>query len=103
MPAKTARKSAPTTSKATATRKPAAATKPAATKTPKAPKTATAPKSKTPTTRKPDPARAKLAARVVKLRDEDKKSWKEIAQITKQNPGQLRKLVNLGRKIAAKS
>jgi hypothetical protein len=51
--------------------------------------------------RKPDPARAKLAARVVKLRDADKKSWKDVAKATKQNPGQLRRLYNAGRKPEA--
>jgi hypothetical protein len=48
--------------------------------------------------RKTNAARAKLAARVVKLRDADKKSWKDIAKATKQNPGQLRRLYNLGKK-----
>jgi hypothetical protein len=41
--------------------------------------------------------RARLAARVVKLRDKDGKAWKNIGELTGQNPGQLRRLYNLGR------
>src|SRR5690348_9354500 len=56
------------------------------------------PADKKPRTRKPDAARAKLAARVVKLRDADGLAWKVIQTKTKQNPAQLRRLYNLGRK-----
>jgi hypothetical protein len=42
-------------------------------------------------------ARARLAARVVKLRDEQGKAWKDIEKATGQNPGQLRRLYNLGK------
>jgi hypothetical protein len=50
-----------------------------------------------PAARKPDAARAKLAARVVKLRDEQGKPWKAIEKATGQKPAQLRRLYNLGR------
>ena len=46
--------------------------------------------------------RVKLAARVVKLRDTDGKSWKDIEKATSQNPGQLRRLYNAGRTAADK-
>jgi hypothetical protein len=42
-------------------------------------------------------ARARLAAKVVKLRDEQGKSWNDIEKATGQNPGKLRRLYNAGR------
>jgi cyanate lyase len=62
----------------------------------------TAPKSAV----KPAPdakARVRLAAKVVKLRDDQGKSWKDIEQATGQNPGQLRRLYNAGRKSATEA
>lgn len=45
--------------------------------------------------------RNKLAARIVKLRDKDGKAWREIEKATGQNPGQLRRLYNLGRQATS--
>ena len=59
-----------------------------ASKTPKIPSAKPAPKGRI------DP---KLAARVVKLRDEQKKPWKAIEKATGKTPGQLRRLYNAGR------
>lgn len=59
---------------------------------------------------KPEPAskpspeakkRAALAEKIRKLRDDQGKSWKEIEKATGQNPGQLRRLYNVGKKASA--
>jgi hypothetical protein len=46
-------------------------------------------------------ARARVAARVVKLRDEQGKAWKDIEKATGQNPGQLHRLYNVGKAATA--
>jgi hypothetical protein len=56
---------------------------------------------KTPKTTADAKARVRLAARVVKLRDEQGKAWKDIEKATGQNPGQLRRLYNVGRAAKA--
>jgi len=49
-----------------------------------------------------DKKRAALAAKVVKLRDEQEKPWKVIGEATGLNGGQLRRYYNAGRKAAQK-
>ena len=55
------------------------------------PQPATAPKAA-------DKERARLAVRVVKLRDEQGKKWGEIEKATGLNGSQLRRLYNAGRR-----